>query len=39
METSKIKKDKNKTIYFFLFHLKFVKIKKFIILALKQLNS
>ena len=29
METSKIKKDKSKTTYLFLFRLKFVKMKKF----------
>ena len=40
METSKIKKGKGKTTYFFLFHLIFVKMKKFFtILALKQPNS
>ena len=40
MEASKIKKDKGKTTYFFLFHFIFVKMKKFFtILALKQPNS
>ena len=40
METSKIKKGNSKTTYFFLFHLKFVKMKTlFTILALKQPKS
>ena len=37
MEASKMKKGKNRTIYFFLFELKFVKMKVFIILALTEI--
>ena len=40
METSKTKNCKSRNTYIFLFHLKFVKVKKFfIVLALKQSNS
>ena len=40
METSKIKNGKSRNTYIFLFHLKFVRIKKFFtILAVKQPNS
>ena len=39
METNKTKKGKSKTTFFFLFHLKFVKMKKiFTILVLRQLK-
>ena len=37
MEASKMKKGKNRTIYFFHFELKFVKMKVFIILALTEI--
>ena len=37
MKASKMKKGKNRTIYFFLFELKFVKMKVFIILALTEI--